>query len=187
MDKALERLDGRTVIEWVLARLSLLVADTVIVISQRQAGTSYLQDSGAKVVVDLYPDRGALGGVYTGLAKSFSQYSVAVACDMPFLNIQLVRYMASLAPQYDAVVPRLDSYLEPLHSIYSRSCLGPMKAALAERKLRFVDVLDRLNVRYVERDEIDRFDREHLSFFNINTQADLELARAIAAQEQATT
>ena len=185
VDKALERLDGQTVIERVLARLSLLVADTVIVISQRQAETSYLRDSGTKVVVDLYPDRAALGGVYTGLAASSSQYNFAVACDMPFLNTDLIRYMASLAPDYDAVIPRVDKYIEPLHSIYSRNCLPAMKAVLDGGRLRFVDVFERLKVRYVERDEIDRFDPEHLSFFNINTQADLELARTIVAMEAA--
>jgi molybdopterin-guanine dinucleotide biosynthesis protein A len=78
------------------------------------------------------------------------------------------------------VVPRLDGLVEPLHAVYSKSCLAPIERLLKQGNMEVRVLFDLVRVRYVESDEIDRFDPEHLSFFNINTEADLERARQIA-------
>jgi molybdopterin-guanine dinucleotide biosynthesis protein A len=98
---------------------------------------------------------------------------------MPFLNVDLLRYIAGLAPGFDVVIPRSGKQVEPLHALYSKDCIGPIEACLMRGNCRVADVLPAVKVRYVEPDEIDRFDPQHLSFFNVNSEADLERARAI--------
>ena len=110
---------------------------------------------------------------------SDSPYNLVVACDMPFLNQDLLRYMIQLSVDFDLVVPRVNNYVEPLHAVYSRSCLAPIEDMIAQGKLSVNKLLDLVRVKYVEAEEIDRFDPEHLSFFNINTKADMEMAREI--------
>ncbi|MCK4362854.1 MAG: molybdopterin-guanine dinucleotide biosynthesis protein MobA, partial [Dehalococcoidia bacterium] len=100
-------------------------------------------------------------------------------CDMPFLNIDLLRYIMELSPGFDVVIPRVDEGVEPLHSVYSKNCLAPIEAYLREGRLKVSDLLPELKVRYVDNAEIERFDPRHLSFFNINSEADLERARRL--------
>jgi molybdopterin-guanine dinucleotide biosynthesis protein A len=135
------------------------------------------------VVVDLYPNKGPLMGIYTGLLTAESSYGLVVACDMPFLNIELLGYMIELSPGFDAVVPRLgEGKVEPLHAVYSRSCLGSMKTLLEHDQLEVTHLLNKVHVRYVERAECQRFDPQLLSFFNINYQSGLERAIMLAAE-----
>jgi molybdopterin-guanine dinucleotide biosynthesis protein A len=138
-----------------------------------------------EIVVDVYPDKGPLGGIYTGLLASQSSHSIVVACDMPFLNTELLRYMIELSGGLDAVVPRLgEGMVEPLHAIYSRSCLDNMKIRLERNQLGINSFLDTVRVRYVERAECQRLDPQLLSFFNINYQSDLDRAIALAAENK---
>jgi molybdopterin-guanine dinucleotide biosynthesis protein A len=80
-------------------------------------------------------------------------------------------------------VPRVDGKDHPVHAIYDRRCLSVVQEQIQKGSLRMMDLLARLSVRYLERNEIDVFDPQHLSMFNINTQADLQRARRLAAQE----
>jgi len=175
-DKALETIGGRSLLEWVLRCLSLFGSEILIVTA---SGQSYRQLSGypkLRVVTDIYPSKGPLGGIYTGLKVSDSFYNLVVACDMPLLNRALLGYMMEVSAGFDLVVPRLGNMIEPLHAVYSKGCLASIECLLEQGSLSVRGLLTRVRVRYVEAEEINRFDPEHLSFFNINTEADLERA-----------
>jgi len=131
-------------------------------------------------MTDSYPGKGPLGGIYTGLAASTSFYNLVVASDMPFLNQALLRYMIQLSANFDLVVPRLGNLAEPLHAVYAKSCLAPIEQMIKQDKLRVNQLFRLVKTRYVETEEIERFDPEHLSFFNVNTKADLAMARKLA-------
>jgi len=64
------------------------------------------------------PDKGALGGLYTAVHSAAQTYALVIACDMPFVNLALLDHLRDLAPQSDAVVPRLDGEAEPFRAIY---------------------------------------------------------------------
>lgn len=134
----------------------------------------------ARTVGDLYPGKGSLGGLHAGLTYSTCSHSLAVACDMPFLNLDLARHMIELSPNFDVVIPRVGDKKEPLHAIYSKDCLRPIETLLEQGDLRITRLCDMMRVRYIDEDEIDRFDPKHLSFLNVNTQGDLAGARKLA-------
>ncbi|HEY49603.1 MAG TPA: molybdenum cofactor guanylyltransferase [Dehalococcoidia bacterium] len=181
-EKHTEVIAGKSLIERTIDHLRPLSTEILIVISTRQSKSSFASYAGATTVVDLYPGKSSLGGIYTGVARSTSFHNLAVACDMPFLNPGLLRYMIGLSPDFDVVIPRIGDLEEPLHAIYSKNCLPPMEMLLKEGNLKVTGFFDSVKVRYVEKEEIDRFDPEHLSFFNINTQADLKRARVLATR-----
>ena len=178
-NKALETIDSRQLLRWVLSRLSFLNSDFIIVTAATQPSPELIDYPGLRVVTDIYPDKGPLGGICTGLATSDSMYNLVVACDMPFLNQALLRYMVGLAADFDLVVPRWDGLVEPLHAVYSRDCLAPIEGMIEQGILSVTRLFDRVRVRYVEAEEIDRFDPERLSFFNVNTRADLKRAEQL--------
>ncbi len=182
-DKVLETVGHTSLLERVVFHLSLFSSDIIIVTTSKQSLPQFVGYPKLRMVADTYPGKGPLGGIYTGLAASDSLYNLVVACDMPFLNQALLRYMIQLCGDFDLVVTRVGSMVEPLHAVYSKSCLAPLENMLRQGNLKIMDLFSLVRVRYVEAEEINRFDPKHLSFFNINTEADLETARGFLVGE----
>ena len=183
-DKTSMMIGDVRLIQRVINRVSSICDEIIVVTSEEKKELALFSELPVKVVADIYPGKGSLGGIYTGLRASGSTCNLVVACDMPFLNLALLRYLVSLAAKVDIVIPRIGDLLEPLHAIYSKDCLAHMERALRDRRLRVSTLFDQVRVRYVEKDEVERFDPAHLSFFNINTRSDLRRARGIAAQRK---
>lgn len=181
-DKALEEIGGQSLIQRVIGRLAPLGTEVMVVTARRNQ--LFLPDLGLKRVIDVYPGKGALGGIYSGLKAAPSFHSLVIACDMPFLNIALLRHLMELSPGFDVVIPRVGEYVEPLHAVYSKNCLAPIEAMLKLDRLKISNLLNAVKVRYVEGAEIEKFDPEGLSFFNINSEADLERARTLLEKER---
>jgi len=122
--------------------------------------------------------------VYTGLIASKTVVNLVVACDMPFLNLDLLRYMVSLAEGYDVVIPKSSNdILEPLHAVYSKSCIPAIESLIKNDRFSILELYPLMKVRYVENSEVELFDPEHLSFFNINTEADLKAGQELLRRE----
>ena len=129
-----------------------------------------------RTVPDAYPDSGSLGGIYSGLAAA-GRWSFAIAADMPFLDLALVRHMLSLPREWDALVPVIAGRPEPLHALYGPACLPAMRERIEARRLKIAGFFDAVRVCYLDEATVRGFDPELRSFFNINTPADLARAR----------
>lgn len=185
--KALEPFQGEPMINRVVSRLSQVTDDLVFVVNdQEQAATlalsSEITATPNKTVIDKYPDGGALGGIYTGLSAADSQWAFVVACDMPFLNVELLQHLLDIREGHDAVVPNTNGYPEPTHALYNKSCLPHMEQRLKNNDLKIARFFDQVNVRFIEEDDIRDIDGDLDSFFNVNTQEDLDRALTLAAE-----
>jgi molybdopterin-guanine dinucleotide biosynthesis protein A len=178
-DKVLERIGNTSLLEQVISHVEPISKDIIIVTAKERTFAQLANHPKAKIVNDILPGKGSLGGIYTGLIKSESFYNLVVAADMPFLNESLLRYMIKVADGYDFILPHVNTWYEPLHAIYSRNCIDPIKSILEQGKKVIVELFNYVKVRYVDANEIDQFDPKHLSFFNINTREDLERAKKI--------
>ncbi len=178
--KALVELDGENLLQRVVSRLSFLNSDIIIVITEGEKLFQVVSDQKLKIVTDIYRGKGPLVGIYSGLINSDSAYNVVVACDLPFLNKNLIDYMLEVSAGFDIAIPRLGDMVEPLHAVYSKNCLGAIEKLLVDDNLKIDNLLNMVKVRYVEAEEIDNFDPQHLSFFNVNTKADLNIASELA-------
>ena len=178
-NKALETIQGKRLLEHVVDRLRPLAGQLLIVTSEEQLALP-LPDQ-AKILVDDYANKGPLAGIYTGLLASKYSRSIVVGCDMPFLNTELLRFMAESSHGFDTVVPRLSqTMVEPLHAVYAKSCLDKIKTQLEHNQLEACALLSTLHIRYIEREECQRFDPQLLSFLNVNNQSDLDQATGLA-------
>lgn len=180
--KALQVIGGKSAIQRVVDSLSA-VTTRIIVATANGEAIPCSSTAEMITVADIYPGRGPLAGIHSGLTASTSSRAVVVGCDMPFLSPGLLDYMCRVSPGFDAVVPRMDEKVEPLCAVYSRSCLPTMQRLLERHELMINRVFSMVKVRYVGEDEIDRFDPEHLSFFNINSRQDLERAERLLAMK----
>lgn len=134
----------------------------------------------APVVRDLVPDCGSLGGLYTGLRLAQTQHIFLAACDMPFLNPDVIRHMAQLKEHADIVISRWETRLQPTHAVYGRNCLPVIEEmmTLHNRKIHSMIGHPALRVRVITETEIRQIDPDGRSMFNINTPSDLEQARS---------
>ena len=177
-NKAFLPVGGRPVIERVVQCVASL-SDDVTIITNSPDQYRHLK---RPMVRDVYPGKGALGGIYTAVHAARYAHCLVVACDMPFLNPDLLRYLMDLAPGFDVVIPRVQEFPETMHAVYGKGCLPPIERRLLADQLKIIGFFDEVRVRYVERDEVARFDPTFRSFLNMNTPADWERMQRLAAE-----
>jgi molybdopterin-guanine dinucleotide biosynthesis protein A len=179
--KALQVIKGKSLIQGVVDRLAILSTEIIIATAR---GESIPCSSAVRIktVADIYPGKGPLVGIYSGLIASSSSRAIVVGCDTPFLSVGLLEYMTQICSNFDVVVPRIKDKLEPLCAVYSKNCLVPIQELLEQNELRISELFSMVKMKYVEEHELNRFDPRHLSFFNVNSQDDLNRARKLATE-----
>lgn len=181
-DKAFLELDGVPLIARVLERTRAL-ADEVVISANDAARFAALD---VRVVPDVIPGAGPLAGICAGLEAVAHESAIVVACDMPLLNVALLDYMRAFARDYDVILPQTaeparaaanqhdarrakDLALHPLHAIYAKRCIAPMRDALARGERRMISFHDAVRVRVITPQEVAQFDPHGYSLWNVNT------------------
>lgn len=128
---------------------------------------------GLKVIPDIVPGLGPLGGIYTALETFDISRIFIVPCDMPFLSTELIRYMCSITGDYDIVVPKLGDYYQPMHAVYSHRCGDAIRESINRGRYKMNGFYDGMKIREVTEDEIKQFGEPSVIFKNINFRDDL--------------
>lgn len=181
-DKALVPFRGMTMIEYILNQLKGLGKE-IIVITNTPDEYRFL---GLPLFADVIPDWGALGGLYSAIYHASNETSLVLACDMPFVNRALLEHLITLSTSHDAVIPHLDptgnqmpAFAEPFRAVYRKSCLIPIEKAIKAGQRRVISFFPQIDIRFVDRQEIEFFDPDLQTFFNVNTPEDLLEAEKI--------
>ena len=180
-DKGLVPFLGKPLIERVIGRVAHLGAETLVT-------TNNLEDYrflGVPLFPDLIPERGALGGIYTALSAAQNLYVAVVACDMPFVNAELLAAELDLlvSTDSDAVIPRTEGGTEPFHAVYHRDrCLLAIQSAIEADKWRVDAWFPQVKLRYMSPEETARYDPDQLAFWNVNTPEELQRAEQVASK-----
>jgi len=164
-NKAFLEIGGIRLIDLVAGQMKNIFKRVILVTNQKR-DYEYL---GIPMVEDLIKGLGPIGGIYTGLRNIADKAGFFIACDMPFINKQLVRYMVDIRDNHAAVVPSVGNEIEPLHAIYTRACLGPIRSLIDSKGYQIRLFYDHVSVRYVKEDEIRKFGSPSRAFLNINT------------------
>jgi len=170
----------QTLLERGLAVLQSIFCEVLVVIAQDSPPLSI----DARVVRDLVPDCGSLGGLYTGLTQATTPYIFVVACDMPFLNQTVITQFTSRRGTADIVMARLADRLHPMHALYGKRCVPALEEMILARQFKIQEVVSHsfLRVHYVTEADLLTIDPSGHSFYNVNTMADLEAARSLLAR-----
>ena len=181
-EKSLVEFDGRPLIQWSVEKLALLVED-VVVVARGPEQARQLEDliPYASITCDSISGYGPVAGLAAGIEKARNEYVLAIGCDLPFLNVDVVNLLFERAQGWDAAVPiRENGMMEPLHSVYKRDALLCACQKAIERGERRIRVpLSMLRVKCVAVELLKNLDPELLTFFNLNTRDDLDLARCL--------
>lgn len=179
-DKALKPFLGRPLIERVLERMSP-IADETIVTTNRPADYAFLKN--IRLVPDLKPGRGALGGLYTAVASASHPLVAVVACDMPFASPMFFETATRLMveEEADVVIAKSDEGYEPLHALYRReTCLPAIEAAIDADQWKVIAWFPQVKVRTLSPDEVNALDPSGLCFWNVNTPEEFAQAERLA-------
>jgi molybdopterin-guanine dinucleotide biosynthesis protein A len=181
-DKALKLFLGRPLIQRVIERLSP-IADEILVTTNRPEEYAFLH---MRLVADLKPGRGALGGLYTAIASAAHPFVAVVACDMPFASTKLIETARSLMIQEEAdvVIAKSEEGYEPLHAVYRReACLPAIESAIEADLWKVVAWFPQVKVRVLADEEIQEADPDRLAFWNVNTPEEFAKAEELATSQ----
>jgi molybdopterin-guanine dinucleotide biosynthesis protein A len=171
-NKALMSLGGHRLIDRVVHVLRDVFADLLLVTNS----PAIYADLDVPKVSDVFPEKGSLGGIYSAVVHAPAPYCFVVACDMPFLQPSVIRYLVAQMVDNDVVIPEVHGEMQPLHAIYSKACLAPMRQRLDANRLKIVGFLSDVRVRIVSTGEMLALDPQLYTFQNLNTPEEFQAA-----------
>jgi len=172
-EKAMLELGGRTLLERAL-QLALTVAAEAMVVGSRGEFERY-----GRVLEDVYPGQGPLGGIHAALWASPTDLNLILAVDTPFLEARFLEFLVAQARESGAVVtlPRTADGFHPLAAVYRRAFRETAEQALAEGRNKIDALFAQVEIRVLEEEELRRFAFAPAIFENLNTPEELERAR----------
>lgn len=174
-DKAFVRLAGKPLIQHVIERSQNLgQSETILIVNQPER----YEHLGFAMYQDVWPNKGSLGGIYTALTYAQNPHTLVIACDMPFIKTELLRFMiAQISDDIDIIAPRISGYPQGLHAIYSQACRQPIRKQLEANRLKIIRFYDWMRVRYLDEADYAPYDAAGRSFTNLNTPEELRQAQ----------
>ena len=178
-DKAFLPFLGTTLLERVMMRVEQLGDELFVTTNQPER----YRDFGVPLFEDVLPGKGALGGLLTALSSAQYPFLIVVACDMPFVNADILTeaYQRLLSQNADVAVPHTENGYEPFHAVYRReTCLPAIKLALEAGERRLISWFPSVKVVPISDDDLRRYDPIEVAFWNVNTADDLQQAEKFA-------
>ena len=173
-DKAMYKIEQKPMLENIVEKLEAFFDNIYIIGNEKQKLKEVNRQ--IKFLSDIIPDKGPLGGLYTGLSESDSQFNYLQACDMPFICEEYLNFMKSYIKEdsnYDAYIPVKDGYLEPFVGIYNKSIKNDILKLIKKEQLNFDYLFNEINIKKIPEEEIEKVADPKKIFFNINRKEDL--------------
>ncbi|MCB0279274.1 MAG: molybdenum cofactor guanylyltransferase [Calditrichaeota bacterium] len=177
-EKALEPINGESSIQLLINQLNR----TELPLTLISNNPAYKQFE-LPTIPDEIQDIGPLGALFTALNHSDSDWIFLIAADMPFFQVDLIRYLSDRKMNVQAVIPSDKTGLQPLAALYHRSCIDQVKKQIETGGYGMYQLIKKLNCNLIPIDHQLSFYTDHL-FFNMNDMADLEKARRIYADSK---
>jgi len=162
-DKGLMILNGKAMIENIISTAKKITDQIIIV-----ANNPEYKKFGHKVIEDIFPGKGPLGGIYTGLKSSTTEKNIILSCDVPFIKKELLEFILSESGDNDITVPVFETKIHPLIGVYSKQCLNVILDNIQKDKLKVTGIFDDLVTKQID---VNAFDPSN--FRNINSAEDL--------------
>lgn len=172
-DKAFLSIDGRFLIEHAIHQAR--VADDIFIVGPKEKFSAY-----GRVVLDIFPDAGPLGGIHAALKKTRTELNLILPVDMPFLKREFLQHMLEVALDNKAMitVPKMNGRLQPLCAVYRKSFLAPAEESLKKNEHKIDALFSKDATAFIDMDsaEMEKQGFEPSMFDNINSPEDYHLA-----------
>jgi molybdopterin-guanine dinucleotide biosynthesis protein A len=166
-DKIFSQFKGRPLIEHVVGTIQPLFNEVILVGHKRKGLENF------RIVEDIRPGCGPLGGIYTACMAANAEFCFVCAADMPNLNAGLISHMISKADDHDIIMPMWSKGREPLHAIYRRSVIPIIASLLDQNILRIFSLIEHSDALFIPEETIKVYGDPAVLFSNINTVQDM--------------
>jgi molybdopterin-guanine dinucleotide biosynthesis protein A len=166
---------GRRILDRLVDAMTAALGGPPLLVANAADAPAWRPD--LRVVPDVRPGLGSLGGIYTAVLEAPAPV-VLVAWDMPFVTPDLIRRLADGLASCDAFLPRSDGRrgVEPLCAAYGPACRRAIAASLDAGDLRAIGFHAAVRVGILPLADVERLGDPALLFFNVNTADDLARA-----------
>lgn len=180
-NKALLPLNGKTVIEGIVASLDK-IADNLLIVTNTFTDYEFLH---LPMIEDKRKEMGPLAGIEAGLSATESERNLFVACDMPFISVELGSYLLSCLEDHQAAVLEVSGTLHPLFGAYRKETLGAVSKSLDEGQLRIRHFLNSIQTKVVQNKELESlgYSESEIYVFNMNNPDEYEEAKRQTIQK----
>lgn len=170
-DKQLLKINERRLMDSLIMKLNQEF-DEIIIVTNRPECYKGLGD---KIISDIIVGRGPLSGIHAGLTMASNEFSYFLACDMPNINFDYIRYMKNSIRCIDtsACITRFGSWIEPFNAFYSKKLKIEIEKHLFSGNRSINSLLEKVDVYYISEEEARRFSPNWDMFLNLNTKEDL--------------
>ena len=173
-DKQLLNVEGLNITDYIIESLKPIFKNIIVVTNK----PSLYKDKDIIITGDYYKGYGPLGGIHAGLLKSKSLYNYFVACDMPYISIDYIKYMMKRINENnyetDAVITKFGDWIEPFNAFYSKRLIPHIEEYILKGNKKIGRLLDDSKVLYIEEKVARAFSPDWGMFTNLNTEKDLE-------------
>lgn len=175
-DKQFLRINGMNIMENLINELSKEFDDIVIVTNKQEE----YKKSGFRIISDEIKGIGPLSGIHVALKESKSKYVYFIACDMPNINLDYIRYMKKSLrnSNADGCIAKRDDKIEPFNAFYSIDILIKVEKLIQLNKRSMLGLIDIIDTIFVEKDIFKKYNYSYDMFINLNSKEELEIYKA---------
>lgn len=170
-DKQFLRMRKVNLIHYLIKKLNNEFKEIIIVTNT----PSYYKDLPYKIVSDEIKEKGPLSGIHVGLKNATSEYVYFIACDMPNVNLDYIKFMKNKLKDItvNACVTRLGKHIEPFNAFYSKNIIEDIETKLSNEQRSVSLFIKSLNSIYIKEQDARKFSPNWEMFINLNTKEDL--------------
>ena len=179
-DKCKITIGKKHIYEYIAEKLEKVFEEIILVTSKDSSISSVKY----KVVKDIVEECGPIGGIYTGLLSSTSEYAFFTACDMPFVDIDLIKHMINVLDGNGCVgsVAKHGEFIEPLHSFYSKAMSDSVKCSINMGNFQMNKLVKCSNIHYIEESYWNDGKIPNI-FSNLNCIKDIDIIKDLYGDE----
>lgn len=144
-DKALLEMEQTTLLEKVI-RLCETFTTQILISSDNPEHEKF----GYKIIHDEIKNCGPLGGIYTCLKHSETDWNFVISVDSPFVEQDFVSFFISEIADFDAIVPIHKNGKEPLIALFQKGCVKTIHENIMSGDNKMHNLLEKINTKFVD-------------------------------------
>ncbi len=144
-DKALIQLNGKTLLENAI-EICKPVCKSIIISSNNKNH----EFCGYQITPDEIKYCGPLGGIYSCLIKSDTDWNFVISVDAAFVTLSFIEFLISEVNNNDAVIPLHFNGNEPLIALYHKNCIPAILKQIGKKDYKMQNLLKSLNTKFTD-------------------------------------
>jgi len=163
-DKGLYKFQNKALIQYSIDVAKNFTDDIIIMSSNKE-----YEQFGYPVFKDIYPDRGPMGGIHTGLKQSKHKINLVLSCDTPYVSNKLVKHLLDAYSDEDILISKTpEGKYQTLIGIYHSRIFDTLEANISKNHLKIIVFIKQMNAKIIELPQKTEFESCFINFNHLS-------------------